>query len=84
LDEPGDPRQRLDVTVVSDAQVARGDPAVAGDGRGLDHHQRHPAARPAAEVDQVPVAGQPSSATNWHTEDLTIQLPNVIPGSSAG
>ena len=59
VDEPGDPGQRRDVFVVPDAEVAVSDPPVCGDGRGLDDHQRHPAGRPAAQVDQVPVVREP-------------------------
>ena len=58
VDEPRDTGQGLDVLVAPDSQVSRGDPAVAGDGRGLGHDQRRPAHRPAAEMDQVPVVAQ--------------------------
>jgi hypothetical protein len=47
------------VLITPDAEVAVGDPPVCGDGRGLADHQRHPASRPAAQVDQVPVVGEP-------------------------
>src|SRR5262245_15431549 len=57
LNEAGDTGQRLDVLLAPDTHIAGGDPAVAGNGRGLDHHQRHPADGPTAEVDEVPVAG---------------------------
>src|SRR5262249_14453497 len=58
-DEASDPRQRLDVRVVPDPQIARADPAVARHRRRLDHDQRTPADGATAEVDQVPIVGHP-------------------------
>ena len=59
VDEAGDPGQRLHVPVVPDAQVGGGAAAVARHGGRLHDHQGHAADRPAAEVDEVPVVGQP-------------------------
>ena len=59
LDEAGDPGQRLDMAVVPDSHVAGRDPPLGRDRRRLDHHQRHAAGRPAAQMDQMPIVGHP-------------------------
>ena len=59
VDEPGDPGQRLDVSVVPDAEVAGRDAAVAGHGGRLDDHQGRAADGTTPQVDQVPVVRQP-------------------------
>ena len=66
------------------ATLAVADPPVPGDGRGLDDHQRHPACRPAAQVDQVPVVRQPVPGDYWHMGDITIRLRNIIPRIASG
>ena len=42
-----------------DSEVSWGDPAVGSNGRRLDDYQRDSTDRPAAQVNEVPVAGQP-------------------------
>ena len=59
VDESGDPRQRFDVLLAPDAHVPGGNPSLGGDGGRLDHDKSDPARGSAAEVDQVPVVGQP-------------------------
>jgi hypothetical protein len=58
MDEARDAGQGLDVPVAPDPEVGGGDPAVAGDRRGLDHDQGRAAHGATAEVDQVPVVAQ--------------------------
>jgi hypothetical protein len=49
-------RKRLDMLISPDPHIPRRNPAVRGDGRGLDHHQRRPADGTASKVDQMPIA----------------------------
>src|SRR4051812_29151301 len=54
-DELSDSRQRRSVFITPDAKVATGDPSVPSDGCGLNHDERNPTSRPAAQMDQVPI-----------------------------
>ena len=56
--EAGDALQRLDLLIVPQTKVLRGDAPVGRDRRGFGEHQSGPADGTAAEVDQVPVIGQ--------------------------
>ena len=62
VDEPDDPRQRLDVVVGPDAEVLRADAALGGHRRGFRHHQAGAAHRAAAEMHEMPVVGEPVDA----------------------
>ena len=57
-----DARQAADVSVVVDAEILRADPAGSHHRGGLGHHQRRPADRAAAEVNDVPVVRKPVHA----------------------
>jgi hypothetical protein len=51
MHEPSNARERLDMLIPPDPHISGRNPAVRGDGRGLDHHQRRPADGTASEVD---------------------------------
>ena len=59
MNEAGDARQGLDVLVAPNAHVLRRDSSLGGDGRRLDHDQSDAACRPAAQMHEVPIVGQP-------------------------
>ncbi len=61
-DEAGDGGEGRGVGVGPDAAVVGTDPPLGADGARLDHHQPGPADGPAAQMDQVPVGGQPLPA----------------------
>lgn len=59
VDEADDPSQRLDVLVAPDAHVARRDSPLRRHGGCLNDNQRHTTDGPAAQMNQVPVRGEP-------------------------
>ena len=59
LDEAGDPGEGFDVLVAPDSHVARRDPALRSHRGRLDEDQARASNRPAAQVDEMPVVGQP-------------------------
>ena len=61
-DEAEDAREHLDVRVLPDSEVVRTDPAVGEYGSRLGQHGPCAANRPAAEVDEMPVAREPVDA----------------------
>src|SRR5690606_5979679 len=61
-DELRDGRERGRVRVAPDAEVGGADAAFGRHGRGFHHDHAGAAHRPAAQVDQVPVAGQAVAA----------------------
>ena len=59
LDKGRDAPECLPVPVGPDAEIAVGDPALGRHGRGLDHDLPGPAHGATAEMDEVPVVGNP-------------------------
>jgi len=57
--EADDALQHLDVRIRVDAEVLRADAPLRGHGGRLGDHERRAADRPRAEMDQVPVVGEP-------------------------
>jgi hypothetical protein len=62
MNKPDDSSQRLNVTVLPDAQVLRTNPALGKNRRGFGKHQSSTAHCPAAEMYKMPVVHVPVSA----------------------
>jgi hypothetical protein len=63
VNEPRNARQRFDVLLAPDSHVLWGDPPLGADGRRLHHNKSHSAGSAAAQMDKVPVVGQPVVGT---------------------
>ena len=57
VNEPGNPRQRLDMAVVPDSHVSRCDSPLRRNRRRFDNDEPHAACCAAAKVNQMPVVG---------------------------
>ena len=69
----------IHVDIGPDSHVAGRDSTLGRHGRRLDHDQPHAAGRPASQVNQVPVVGQPPSAEYWHIGDMATRLRGDAP-----
>ena len=67
MNEPDDPRQRLDVIVLPDAKVLRTDAALGKNGSGFGHHQPRPTHGAAAQMDEMPVVRESITARGTRT-----------------
>ena len=67
LDEAGDARQRFDVLVLPDAEVAGADAPFGRHRAGLGHHQARAPHGAGAQVHEMPVVGEPVLATSTRT-----------------